>query len=83
MLLDHIPDGYSEGWYRGRRYGIRKTVFNGGRSFKLYAEELGGTDFVSLNLYRTTKGEHLKPCEMPEAKVLHFVRHVMLTEAPG
>ncbi|MEM1093027.1 MAG: peptide methionine sulfoxide reductase [Bacteroidota bacterium] len=73
-----IPEGYSVGVYQGRRYGITKAVFNGGRSFKLYAEELGGSDFVSLNLYHTAQGEHLKPCEMPEAKVLHFLSHVQL-----
>jgi len=83
MNLAHIPEGYSEGWYEGRRYGITKTVFNRGRSFKLYAEELGGSDFISLNLYRTAAGHHLKPCEMPEAKVLHFLRHVKLMGPSG
>ena len=37
------------------------------------AEELGGGDYVSLNLYRTGTGDRLKPCEMPAEKVVRFV----------
>ncbi len=37
------------------------------------AEELGGGDYVSLNLYRTSSGALLRPCEMPEEKVVRFV----------
>jgi peptide-methionine (S)-S-oxide reductase len=77
-LLEAIPEGYSEGQYRGRRYGIRKESFNGGRSLKLFAQELGGSDYISLNYYQTRQREWLKPCEMPEDKVLGFLREVML-----
>lgn len=78
--LDGLPEGYSFGVYRGRRYGMRKTVFAGGRSLKFYAEELGGTDFVSLNVYFTQAGPRLKPCEMPAARVIDFLETVRLTE---
>jgi len=37
------------------------------------AEERGGGDYISLNLYRTASGALLRPCEMPEAKVVAFV----------
>ena len=40
---------------------------------KLVARDLGGPDFVSLNLYLLKSGDLLKPCEMPEAKVRAFV----------
>ncbi|MFT4760427.1 MAG: hypothetical protein ACI9XO_001217 [Paraglaciecola sp.] len=79
MLLPFIkklPDGYSEGIYNHVKYGITKTIFNRGKSFKIYAEELGGTDFISLNYYLTSSQELLKPCEMPEAKVIHFLKKV-------
>ncbi|WP_157970515.1 hypothetical protein [Nakamurella deserti] len=56
--------------YRGRRYGVSRTWAAGGRVQKLYAEELGGTDVISANLY---DGDRLQPCEMPAAKVLAFV----------
>jgi hypothetical protein len=45
-----------------------------GREIKLYAEELGGTDLVRFNLYRLSDDQaRLKPCEMPEEKVVDFV----------
>ncbi len=81
MLLSIIrawPDGYFEGWYEGNKYGISKTSFSQGRSFKIYAKELGGNDFISLNYYVTSEQEWLKPCEMPEQKVIDFVKKVEL-----
>ena len=71
--LDLIPEGHSTGHFEGRRYRVEKTSHAAGRSLKLYARDLGGTDFISLNLYHLAAGDLLKPCEMPEAKVLGFV----------
>ena len=69
------PQGYFTASFRGRRYGVSNTSHAGGRSRKLYAEELGGTDFVSLNLYEPDHGDPaLRPCEMPVEKVIDFVR---------
>jgi hypothetical protein len=76
--LDLIPLGYSEGLYHGRRYRMQKTLHAGGKGLKFFARELGGTDFVSLNLYRLTSGDLLKPCEMPEAKVRDFILSVTI-----
>jgi len=76
--IKKIPEGYSEGSYNNRKYGITKTSFNNGNSFKVYGEELGGTDFISLNYYITKEKDLLKPCEMPEKKVVHFLKKVIL-----
>ena len=51
-----------------------------GRVEKVYAEELGGTGVVSANLYlpraaADPSDEQLRPCEMPAADVLDFLRH--------
>lgn len=73
-----IPEGYSEGRYMQRKYGITKTTFNQGKSFKIYAQELGGQDFISLNYYITSTDEKLKPCEMPDVKVIDFLQNVVL-----
>lgn len=73
-LLDALPEGWSEVRYAGRRYGLTKITHAGGRSSSVYAEQLGGADVVSANVYRTTSGDVLKPCEMPAAKVLDFLR---------
>jgi len=77
-LIDQVAEGSSSGAYRGRKYALSKTTFNGGRSCKIYAEELGGRDFISLNFYRTRRGDRIKPCEMPEEKVVDFLREVDL-----
>lgn len=71
--LDLIPDGHSQGHFEGRRYRVEKTSHAAGRSLKLYARDLAGTDFVSLNLYHLASGDVLKPCEMPQAMVRTFV----------
>lgn len=72
-IISKIPRGYSEVYYHNRKYGLTRTDFNGGKSIKVFAEELGGTDFISFNYYITTKENYLKPCEMPEQKVIDFL----------
>lgn len=76
--LDALPAGTSRGYYKSRPYHISKTCFAGGKSIKLVAEELGGRDYISLNLYRPASGPLLKPCEMPADKVIAFVTGVTI-----
>lgn len=71
--FDALPFGNFTGTAHGRRYVAVKSGFADGASQKLVAEELGGSDHISLNLYRTRSGALLRPCEMPEAKVIAFV----------
>lgn len=73
-LFARVPDGWSVATYDGRRYGVTRTGHAGGRSLSVYAEELGGTDVVSANLYLVGAGAAFRPCEMPGAKVLAFLR---------
>jgi hypothetical protein len=72
-LVDRVPEGWTRVRYDGRRYGLSRTSRAGGASVALYAEELGGTDVVSANVYRTSTGDRLRACEMPDAKVLAFL----------
>jgi hypothetical protein len=72
-LFDRIPVGWSEVDYAGRRYGVTRSVAAEGRAMAVYAEELGGRDVVSANLYLTGDGAQLRPCEMPVAKVVDFL----------
>lgn len=78
--ISRVPLGYSKGMYKGQLFGISKSEFNDGRSIKIFAESLSGNDFISLNYYVTSKGEILKPCEMPEQKVIDFLCKVDLVE---
>ena len=76
--FDALPFGGYGGTYEGRRYRIVKSQFAAARSQKLEAEELGGPDTISLNLYRLATGEALlKPCEMSAEKVRAFVTGVV------
>ena len=72
-LLALVPDGWSVASCRGRAYGVTKTSRAEGRAVSVYAEELGGTDVVSTNIYLVEAGVELRPCEMPAAKVLAFL----------
>lgn len=76
LLLDRIPTGYSIGLFNGKKYGITKTEHNDGRSVKVFAESLSDEDFISLNAYFTRSVTVLKPCEMPEEKVIGFLQDV-------
>jgi hypothetical protein len=72
-IILNISKGYSEVLYNNRKYGVTRVDFNDGKSLKTFAQELGGTDFISFNYYITKKKSYLKPCEMPEEKVRDFL----------
>lgn len=76
--LKGFPDGAHEVYYDEKRYLMRKETLLQGRLIKLYAEALGGNDFVSLNYYETQTAPLLKPCEMPAEKVIAFIENVVL-----
>lgn len=71
-----LPLGDFDGIYDEKRYGITRTEREGGRQAWLWAQELGGTNQISANLYRLKSGPTLKPCEMPPEKVMDFVLNV-------
>ncbi len=72
--FDALPYGGYGASFDGRRWRVTKSRFTDGRSQKMKAEELGGTGWISLNLYRLESGDAiLKPCEMPAETVRDFV----------
>ena len=73
-LIEALPEGWTRVSYGGRPYGLTRQTRAGGRSISVLAEELGGPDTVSANIHRTTGVDHLRPCEMPESKVMEFLR---------
>lgn len=69
-----LPESTFTGHADGRRYVVSRSVFGAGKSHKLVAHQLGGPDYISLNLYLTQRsGALLRPCEMPAEKVVSFV----------
>lgn len=77
-LIKQLPIGYSEVLYNGKKCGVTRSDFNNGKSFKVYAEALGGKDIISLNYYITKTKERLKPCEMEANKVIDFLNNYKL-----
>jgi peptide-methionine (S)-S-oxide reductase len=73
-----FPLGYSTVLFQNKKYALTRTDFNGGKSIKIYAEELGGNDFISFNFYISEKAEKLKPCEMPAEKIIDFINNHLL-----
>lgn len=71
--LNALPSGSTTGHYKGRKYVASKTSSVGGKSVKLVAEELGGRDYISLNLYFLSDAAQLYPCEMSREKVISFI----------
>ena len=68
-----MPEGWTAVSYAGRRWGLTRATHLDGRSASVYAEELGGPDVVSANVFRLTGGAELRPCEMPVSTVLDFL----------
>ena len=68
-----LQDGAYDVFFEYQRYLLRKETLLQGKLIKLYAEELGGNNFISLNYYAQTLEGLLKPCKMPDEKVIGFI----------
>lgn len=71
--LANLPRGSFGGRAHGRAYIVTVTSVAGGRGWKVRAEALNGTDYISANIYDLSDGPVLKPCEMPADKVCAFL----------
>ncbi len=69
-----IREGTSRAIFENRLYIVTKTIFNMGQSFKFFAQEAGGSDYVSLNVYQTKERTYIKPCEQPLLKSQIFLQ---------
>jgi len=76
-----LKAGYQTVEYQGHSYGMTVSISSDGKRRKLYAEQLGGNDHISFNLYLLDQqAPLLKPCEMPAEKVMDFVQQFTLTD---
>lgn len=70
--LARLLDGYVDGNFGGRAWGVTVKRSQDLKRTWLYGEELGGTHIVRFNLYRLIgSGPMLKPWS--SAKVIEFV----------
>ncbi len=74
-----LDNGAYDVYYQQKRYLLRKETQLNAKLIKLYAQELGGKDFISLNYYPNIKDGLLKPCEMPKEKVISFIETITLS----
>lgn len=75
MRLDTFPLGFFTGLWNDHSYRVVKTHHARGPSVKLVAHGgPGGTDYISVNLYRLSScAVLLKPCELSADQVAAFV----------
>ncbi len=73
-----LPNDANYVYYKKQRYLLRKETLLKGKLIKIYAEDLSSSDIVSGNYYTTIKGGMLKPCEMSDKKVIHFILHAQV-----
>ena len=76
--LVELDNGSYNVFYREKRYLLSKQTQLKGKLIKLYAQELGDNDFVSLNYYTDIGDGLLKPCEMPQEKVINFILELVV-----
>ena len=73
-LISRIPDGWTRHVVAGTPWGVSRAEHVGGRTTTLTATQLGGPGYLSANIWHTTGGLLLRPCEVPAAAVLGFLR---------
>ena len=78
-----FEDGAYNVLFKEQRYLFRKETHLNGKLIKVYAEELGDNNFISLNYYPQTADGLLKPCEMADEKVIDFITKCRLLYDSG
>jgi len=73
-LLEVIPEGWTRAEVDGRAWGVTRVTRAGGKAISLNAERLGDSEQLGANIWITSDGPVLRPCEVPAEKVLRFLR---------
>lgn len=73
-LIQAIPEGWSRAIIDGRAWVVTRTTRASGKVISVEAEQLGTTEQFGANVWITSEGAVLRPCEVPEAKVMRFLR---------
>lgn len=73
-LLARVPEGWTRFEIDGQPWAVSRVARARGRSVTLEAEQLGTTDRFGANIWLTSSGAVLKPCEVPAEKVLELLR---------
>jgi len=79
-LLERVPSGWSRQVVDGRSWGVSRVEHADGRSTTVTAEELGGSLMFSANVWHTSQGLILRPCEVRAETVLDFLESLPVSE---
>ncbi|MEV7631746.1 hypothetical protein AB0N64_04970 [Microbacterium sp. NPDC089318] len=73
-LINAMPEGWSRAQVDGHSWGVTRTTRADGRVITFNAERLGGTEALGANVWITSHGAVLRPCEIPAETIWGFLR---------
>lgn len=79
-LLANVPAGWSRHTIGKQSWGVSRVEHADGRSTTLTAEQLGSPVRFSANVWHTSRGLVLRPCEVPADVVISFLQELPLVE---
>lgn len=80
-LVGAIPEGWSRARIAGQAWAVTRTSRAGGKVISIEAERLGSAESLGANVWFTADGAVLRPCEVPEERVMRFLRAAVSPEA--
>jgi peptide-methionine (S)-S-oxide reductase len=82
-LVHAIPEGWTRLHLAGQPWAITRTTRAEGKVITIDAERLGGAEYLGANVWLTSHGALLKPCEVPTESVLRVLRAAADALSPG
>lgn len=73
-LLRSIPEGWTRAEVGGQAWGVTRVTRARGKVISINAERLGVTEQLGANVWVTSEGPILRPCEVPAERFLQFLR---------
>ncbi|MET1053540.1 MAG: peptide methionine sulfoxide reductase [Mycetocola sp.] len=73
-LIRGIPEGWTRVHIADRDWGVTRTTRAGGKVMSFEADRLGDSEHFGANVWNTSEGSVLRPCEVPADKVMQFLR---------
>lgn len=73
-MLRAIPEGWTRAEVDGHAWGVTRVTRAGGKVISINAERFGDTEQLGANVWITSEGPILRPCEVPAETVLQFLR---------
>ncbi len=73
-LLARVPEGWSRFEIDGEPWSVSRVARAGGRAVTLEARRLGSAEGFGANVWLTSAGAVLRPCEVPAEQVLDLLR---------